>query len=552
MKIHTLLKSTALGLALVGSSPSSFAEAAKVNAAEFHAKLKRDDTALPNDGHLQMSYASVVEKVLPAVVRVTSYGKPDQSLGVGGQHGRGGFGQLPPEMQEQLRRYFGLPPGGGNANPFDPNGEDEGAQKDNQDDPQQQPRGRTQPPKKRSPRDQKLGTGSGVIISADGYIITNNHVVAESTRLEVTVGADARSYPATIIGRDPSTDVAVIKIERTGLSFATLGDSAKLRVGDVVLAAGSPMELSQSVSQGIVSALGRKGMSITGYENFIQTDASINPGNSGGPLFDALGRIVGINTAILSRTGMNGGIGFSIPINMALDIVEDLLDDGKVTRGVLGIGMKEVDEVLARRWNLENEGGVMVDTVMPDFPAQKAGIEVGDVVTSAAGQAVDGPATLKSIVGSTRPGVPMTFEIVRDGVKRNFTVTLAAATDDQLVRGNLNAQPGKDAADKPKSNGPAQILEGVEAQDLTPGNRQRYDIPGDATGIVVISVKPNSVAASSGLQEGDVIYNINSKLVKSVAEATAAAKVMGDDKSVVLRISRAGDKQPPIVLDFEK
>ena len=545
MNSNTLLKTTALGLALVGSiATSSFADVPKLKAEDFHAKLRHDDTALPKAGQLLVSYADVVEKVLPAVVRVTTYGKQEQALGMGGgQHGRGGMGQLPPEMQEQLRRYFGLPPGTGNGNPFDQNEEEDS-------DPNDQPRGRSpQQQKKSTPRDQKLGTGSGVIISADGYIITNNHVVADSTKLEVTVGADSRSYPATIIGTDPNTDVALIKIERTGLTYATVGDSAKLRVGDVVFAAGSPMELSQSVSQGIVSALGRKGMGITGYENFIQTDASINHGNSGGPLFDALGRVVGINTAILSKSGMNGGIGFSIPMNMVLNVAEDLLDDGKVKRGFLGIGMEPVAERLARRWNLENDGGVSVNSVVPGQPAEKAGIEVGDVVISAAGQTVDNPATLKSIVGATKPGQPMLFEIVRDGQKKSLTVTLAAHTDEEISSGNFGGGPSKP---QPKSSSPAEVIPGVSVQDLTPGNRQRYDIPADASGIVVITVKPNSVAASSGLQEGDVIYNINLKPVKSLAEATTAAKVMGDEKSIVLRISRAGEKKPAIVLDFEQ
>ena len=548
MKPSLLLKSSALGIALAGSLGLTLADTPKApnpKVAEFHAKLKRDDSPLPSGGQLQMSYASVVEKVLPAVVRVTTYGKQEPSLGMGGFGGGGrGRGGMTPEMQEQLRRYFGLPPGGG-GNPFDSNGEDDQADQN----------GKQQQPKKRAQHDQKMGTGSGVIISADGYILTNNHVVADSTKLEVTVGADSKSYPATIIGKDPNTDVALIKIDRTGLAFATLGDSAKLRVGDIVLAAGSPMELSQSVSQGIVSALGRKGMSITGYENFIQTDASINPGNSGGPLFDAMGRIVGINTAILSKSGMNGGIGFTIPINMALDVVEDLLDDGQVSRGFLGIGMKPVSEALARRWNLDNEdGGVLVDNVVPNSPAQKAGIEIGDVVTGAAGQSIDNPGTLRSIVGSTRPGVPMTFEVVRDGAKKTLNVVLAAVTDEQLKNEHL-VLPGSEPApgsNKPASNSPAQVIEGVTAQDLTPGLRQRYDIGADATGVVVSKVAANSVAANSGLQEGDVIYNINLKPVKNLADAAAAAKMMGEEKSIVLRISRAGEKRPALVLDFEK
>ncbi|MBL9130995.1 MAG: trypsin-like peptidase domain-containing protein, partial [Verrucomicrobiaceae bacterium] len=319
---HRILTAlTCAGLLATGYGQQTAPAPAAPGAPALESKLVKDATPLPNGGQLQMSYATVADKILPSVVTIFS-SSPVKSPTAD---------RIPPQLREHFYRFFGLPEdfGGGESSPFG--------------NPFGNPRRRGQPQpepeeEEDDPRNQQRGVGSGIIITADGYIMTNNHVVADSKKIEVAVDHDGKTknYTAKIIGADPLTDVALIKIEATGLKPATLADSSKLRVGDVVLAAGAPMELSRSITQGIVSAMGRSNEGIVGkgrmrgYEDFIQTDASINPGNSGGPLVDSLGRVVGVSTAILSRSGMNAGIGFAIPINMALRIVEDLMDDGSV------------------------------------------------------------------------------------------------------------------------------------------------------------------------------------------------------------------------------
>ncbi|MDZ4288629.1 MAG: trypsin-like peptidase domain-containing protein, partial [Prosthecobacter sp.] len=319
----------------------------KIEPKDFHARLLKDENPIPNAGQLQMSYAPVVEKILPSVVTIfSSGGKSEETPNIE---------DIPPQLRPFFYRFFGNPEDG------DEEGSDEAPA------PRRRGNGANPTPRQTPPRSPhpdmpvQRGVGSGFILSKDGYIMTNNHVVADADKIEVTfeVNGTTRTYIAKVVGADPLSDVALIKIDATNLPQATIGDSSKLRVGDIVLAAGAPMELNRSVTQGIVSALGRSGMNIVGhgkiagYEDFIQTDASINPGNSGGPLVDSMGRVVGINTAILSRSGMNAGIGFAIPINMALHIVEDLIDDGTVQRGYLGIQIKDLDEEQASALGLK-------------------------------------------------------------------------------------------------------------------------------------------------------------------------------------------------------
>ena len=383
-----------------------------------------------------------------------------------------------------------------------------------------------------------------MIVTTDGYILTNNHVVEDADKIEVTVGnGETKTYTAKVIGTDPMTDVAVLKIEATGLPAATIGDSAKLRVGDIVLAAGNPMELSQTVTQGIVSAMGRTGMRIVqrdGIENFIQTDAAINPGNSGGPLVDAMGRVIGINTAIMTRTGMNAGIGFSIPINLALRIGEDLLDDGKVSRGFLGVGdMQAVSPEDAKSMGVGEQGGVLLGLVVEDSPAAKAGVQAGDVVVRVGGQHVDNPAALRSLVASAAPGAPVAIDLVRDGKVIKVSANLSAMSDEELAKRitDPNAPLGGQ-----KAAAPAKFIKGVTAQDLTDGLRKRYEVPAELkAGVVVVAIEPNTAAAGSGLEEGDVIVSINNKPVTNLAEAkTMASKSEG---VLGLRISRKGARQ---------
>jgi Do/DeqQ family serine protease len=488
----------------------------------------------------------VVEKILPCVVRVTSFSK-------GNPHGMMGGEESAGDMNDQLRewfRQFGAPTP--------------------EDDPRYNQRERGERPQRKrgAPRDRneeeeeeaadedngghKAGVGSGVIISTDGYILTNNHVIEKSDRLEVIVGNNTKAYPAKVIGTDKLTDVALIKIEGAGFPAATLGDSDKLRVGDIVLAAGSPMELSQSVSQGIVSAMGRAGMGIvnsnvrggvlTGFENFIQTDAAINPGNSGGPLVDGMGRVIGINTAIFTRSGMSSGIGFTIPINLALRIAEDLVDDGQIKRGFLGVAMDMLSPEEAREVGLDDGGGVLVKTVTKDSPAQIAGIEPMDVIVSANSQRTENPQALRSIVGGARVGTTMPIEIIREGQRKTLSVTLKGMTDQELAEGKLSKEPEgaetEAVSAKPEAAKPDVIIDGVTCAEITPGLRQRYDIPENVTGAVVVKIEANTAAAKAGVEEGDVILSINQKPVRSLADAKANKP---KNRTAMLKINRAGE-----------
>ncbi|MDZ4405255.1 Do family serine endopeptidase [Prosthecobacter sp.] len=508
--------------------------APKTTPADFQAKIIKDASPLPNGGQLQMSYASVVDKILPSVVTIHS-SAPIKTPEID---------QIPPQLRPFFYRFFGAPDGFGGMN------ED--------DEPSLNPRGKRGQPQRpqQLPEDeshQQRGVGSGMIISADGYILTNNHVIADAKKIEVDVDTDGSShtYTAEVVGADPLTDVALIKINATGLKTATIGDSSKLRVGDIVLAAGAPMELSRSVTQGIVSALGRSNEGIVGrgngqsrvkgYEDFIQTDASINPGNSGGPLVDAMGRVVGINTAILSRSGMNAGIGFAIPINMALNIVEDLLDDGAVQRGFLGVQITDLDATLSERLGIKEHGGAVVMMVGAGSPAEKAGIQLEDVIVSINGQRVDNSSRLRLIVSSAKPGTQIPIELMRAGKRITVNATLEALPEEALSEvggGSLKPRPGTGGAQQQKEN-VGELVTGVTVQTLTAALRERHDVPANVSGVIVTKVDPESRAAAMGVEEGDVISHVNRKAVANAAEARTLAK--GSDKTVLLRVWRKGD-----------
>jgi serine protease Do len=517
---------------LAAGLPLALAETpapAKTTPEAFQAKILKDATPLPNNGQLQMSYASVVDKILPSVVTIYS-STPIKTPDVD---------QIPPQLRPFFYRFFGVPDDFGGMN---------------EDDEPANPRRRGQPQRPRPDLDDELnqqrGVGSGMIITQDGYILTNNHVVADAKKIEVAVDIDGstRTYKAEVIGADPLTDVALIKIDATGLKPATLGDSSQLRVGDIVLAAGAPMELSRSVSQGIVSALGRSNEGIVGqgngrrsrlqgYEDFIQTDASINPGNSGGPLVDAMGRVVGISTAILSRTGMNAGIGFAIPINMALRIVEDLLDDGTIQRGFLGVQIADLDGTLAERLGFKEQGGAVVMLVGAGSPAEKAGIQLEDVIVGINGQKVDSSSRLRLIVSSTKPGTQIPVDVIRGGKRITLNATLDALPEEALSEGGSGLSIPRSGG-APKEN-VDELVTGVTVQTLSKALRERHDVPKDVNGVIVTKVDPASRAAAMGLEEGDVISHVNRKPVATAAEAHTLAK--GSDKTVLLRVWRKGD-----------
>ncbi|MEM7145360.1 MAG: Do family serine endopeptidase [Verrucomicrobiota bacterium] len=373
---------------------------------------------------------------------------------------------------------------------------------------------------------QREGLGSGVILSADGYILTNNHVVARADKIKVRL-SDGDEHVAELIATDPASDLAVIKIDATDLPAATLGDSSTLRAGDFVLAIGSPFGLTHTVTSGIVSAIGRNNLDITGYENFIQTDASINPGNSGGALIDSRGRVIGINTAIFSRSGGNVGIGFAIPVNMAVDIASQLIDDGEINRGYLGISMGPLTDELAEALDVEAEG-VVVNDVMPKTPAAKAGFEAGDVIVEVGGEPVENGAELRFLVGGTSPGEEIDFKVRRGGKEMTLTAEIGEMPADLLSAvGPAKAEPEiiEDGA-----------LEGVRLGELDAETREKLELPKSAEGVVVLEVVPGSKAAEAGLLAGNVITEINREAVTTPKEAYNLAASRGE-KATLLRVT---------------
>lgn len=348
------------------------------------------------------------------------------------------------------------------------------------------------------------GMGSGVIISADGYILTNNHVVEGSDELSVAL-PDGRELPARLIGTDPKTDVAVVKIDAQDLPAATLADSDLLRVGDIVFAIGNPLGVGQTTTMGIVSATGRSNLRLLeqGYENFIQTDASINPGNSGGALVDAQGRLVGINTAIISTSRGNIGLGFAIPINLAAGVMRSLIETGSVSRGYLGISTQELDPDLAEAFGITDGRGVIISEVSPDSPAAAAGLRHGDVVVAFNGKPVANREEMRLAIAQTPPGVAVKLRIVRDRESQEVEVVLARLDD------GSDAETGNE------------ILAGVRISALTPEVRREFSIPNEVRGVAVIDVDANSPFAA-GFPAGTVIEQINQMPLHDVESARAA------------------------------
>jgi Do/DeqQ family serine protease len=374
--------------------------------------------------------------------------------------------------------------------------------------------------------------GSGVIVSPDGYIVTNNHVIAKATEISVTL-SDKRTFKGKVVGADPSTDVAVIKIDGTALPTAPFGNSDDLKVGDTVMAFGNPFGQYFTVTRGSVSALGRSGMGIEGFENFIQTDAAINPGNSGGALVNVHGQVVGINTAILSgNSGPGGeggsvGIGFAIPSNMAKHVMEDLVKTGKVSRGYLGVSVTDLREDLAKQFKVPDTAGALADDVTAGGPADKAGLKSGDVVRKLNGETIDDSGQLTAKITNLSPGTEVTLDILRDGQPLTLKVTLGERPSDLSTRvgGGGGVQQG--------------TLRGIAVENITPSLRDQLGLPSNVTGVVISQIDPNSPAAQHGLQESDVIQGINRQPVRNVADFNRlAAEAKGQ---TLLRINRQGN-----------
>lgn len=451
------------------------------------------------------TFAPVVDKVSPSVVTIATSKMVSKN-------------KNPYFNDPMFRRFFGVP--------------DDGEQ-----DGDQAPRGNNRNNGSGKKHLERFGLGSGVIVSPEGHILTNNHVIDGADEIIVTIGNEKKEYKATKIGTDPSTDIAVLKIEPTAkLHEITFADSDKLRVGDLAIAVGNPFGLTQSVTMGIISALGRSDTHITDYENFIQTDASINPGNSGGALVDTEGRLIGINTAIYSRTGGNQGIGFAVPANLAHTVMDSLIKNGKVSRGFLGIALQPLSEDLAKAFKIENNAGALVAEVTSKSPAEKAGIVAGDVVTEVNGKKVEGPRELQLAVAAIAPGTKVPVKIVHDGNEKTVTVELAERPTNRTA---ANSQPEKSTE--------PDVLDGVTVGDINGETRKKFDLPETTKGVVITEIDPDSPSAEAGLKAGDVIHEINREPIASAKQAVDLSEKVKKEKKVLLRVSTKGNSRYVVV-----
>jgi serine protease Do len=379
----------------------------------------------------------------------------------------------------------------------------------------------------------RTSLGSGVIVTKDGYILTNNHVVEDADEINVTLDS-FEEYEAKIVGRDAKSDLALIKIEpKHDLQYVTFGDSEKLRVGEWVLAIGNPFGLQQTVTAGIVSAKARS-INNESYGNFIQTDASINPGNSGGPLFNLQGEMVGVNSAIYSRSGGNIGIGFAIPVNMVKKVFTQLKESGKVTRGWLGVMIQQVTPDLAEKFGLERPIGALVGQVIPDSPADKAGIKAGDVILSYNGKEISQMSMLPALVANTDVGYKANLDIIRDGKNQTITVEIGKLDEEESVLADAGTGTSKKL--------------GLTVQELTPKLAESLGIE-ETQGLIVTDINPGSVAAEEGILRGDIILEIDREKVENIGQYKKALKEAQGKKNILLLIKRDGQTRF-VVLDM--
>ncbi len=471
-------------------------------------------------------FSGIVKAVTPAVVniqvtqgeRVRGPRDPRRRdhEGPPGRPGPGPFGAPPPGP-------FGGPPGGP-PGPFGPPGE--------QDEPDMGPPG----PGGGPPRPEMSG-GSGVLIDPTGYIVTNNHVVDKASEIKVFLH-DRREFSAKVIGTDPKTDLAVLKIEGKDLPYLKWGDHDRLQVGDIVLAVGSPFGLSQTVTMGIISALGRGNVGIADYEDFIQTDASINPGNSGGALVNLKGELIGINTAIFSRTGGNEGIGFAVPVSIARMITDSLQKTGKVVRGWLGVGIQEITPDLAKAFKVKEQRGALVSDVNEQGPALKAGLQRGDVIVEFDGKDVQSISELRNRVAATPVGSNVKIKVMRDGQEKPLTIRIAERPSDaMLARGT---EPGSSPEASEPRKGPLNVLSDLRVKPLDEETRAQYNLGAKASGVVVANVHTGSPAEQAGLQRGDIIQEVNRQPIIGVKDFEAAAAKIKKEENAVLLVNRQG------------
>ena len=374
-----------------------------------------------------------------------------------------------------------------------------------------------------APRERKaMSLGSGVIVDKKGIILTNNHVIKGAEEIKITL-SDNREFKGKVIGTDAKTDLAVIKIEAGDLPAIKWGDSDKLRVGETIIAVGNPYGLNQTVTSGIVSAVGRANVGIADYEDFIQTDAAINPGNSGGAIVNAKGELVGVPTAIFSTTGGYQGIGFAIPANMAKVVLDSLMKTGKVVRGWLGIWIQPLTPELAKKFGIEDEKGALVSDVVEGGPAEKGGLKGGDLIIEYGGKPVEGPAHLRNMVANTAPGTEAPIKIIREGKTQTLKI-------------KITEQSAEEAAMEP---GAENALAGVAVQELTPAIKKNLGITERVQGVIITSVDEES-AASDVLRREDVITEVNREKIKTIKDYRSAVTKIKPDESVLLLIYRAG------------
>ncbi|HET8580684.1 MAG TPA: Do family serine endopeptidase [Nitrospiraceae bacterium] len=453
---------------------------------------------------LAQGFSDIVKKVTPAVVNIAVIG------GEGGRREGGPRRPLPPGP-------FGGPPG--------------------EEPPGAEPP--TPPPfpgPPGGPGRPDQSAGSGVIIDAQGYIVTNNHVVENASQITVTL-SDKREFPAKVIGADPKSDLAVIKIEVNNLPSLKWADYDKLQVGDLVLAVGSPFGLSSTVTLGIISALGRGNVGIADYEDFIQTDAAINPGNSGGPLVNMNGELIGINTAIFSRTGGSEGIGFAIPSSIALDIVDSLRKTGKVVRGWMGVAIQEITPALAKSFKIpDNRKGVLISDVNENGPSSAAGLKRGDVIIGFDDKDVQNVSQLRNLVARTLVGHSAKVKVLRDGKEQIVMVKVGERPPDEMLARREPASPPPESA-KPPDN----VLASLRVQALDAAMMGQLNLPSKTTGVVINHVEPGGPAEAAGLQRGDVIQEVNHEVIKGLEDYQRVSAKIKKEEMAVLLLSRQGN-----------
>ncbi|PYJ03446.1 MAG: peptidase S1, partial [Verrucomicrobia bacterium] len=367
----------------------------------------------------------------------------------------------------------------------------------------------------------------------DGYVLTNNHVVDEADEVKVVL-QDGREFNGKVVGKDSKTDIAVLKIDAKDLPSIEMADSDQIEVGDIVLAIGNPFGIGQTVTMGMVSATGRATLGLD-YEDFIQTDAAINPGNSGGALVDTEGRLIGINTAILSRSGGNQGIGFAIPTNLAREVMESLVKEGKVTRGYLGVMIQDLTPALAKEFGLKDHQGALVGDVLPKSPAEKAGLKTGDVVVEFNSKPVRDSRQLKLQVARIKPGQRVPLKVLRSGSSKTLEVAVSELPGTEKL-----------ARAESKSGGDTEALKGVAVADLDAKTRRQLDLPSNVQGALVTDVEEDSVAREAGLKPGDVILEINRQPVKNAEDAVRLTE-NPKDKTTLLRVWSNGGSHYVVV-----